>query len=200
MNLNKQLSPTKSLLSLFTVIVVIVAIISVLFISNSANQKKQHVTANAETKGYPATFPFISPTPTIPCTIYAAPNGLTTNNGRTPSTPKPLCVYQGASDLAQPGDTVCLMAGTYTETSACYPHGGTATGGYVTYTGNYNGVATIEGSFTNDSLVRIANNGSPEGSYIKWQNTSFNCMTNTPSAIKVSGGGHHVIIKNKGLV
>jgi hypothetical protein len=58
------------------------------------------------------------------CTLYAAANGVDTNTGTTPTTPKTL---RGASSASAPGSVVCIMGGTYNFSTTFIPaHNGTA--------------------------------------------------------------------------
>ena len=59
-----------------------------------------------------------APLPAQACTLFAAPSGKDANSGRNNNAPKS---FTGATNAAQPGDVVCLKAGTYTLTATFYP-------------------------------------------------------------------------------
>lgn len=64
------------------------------------------------------------------CTLFASPGGNDNNQGTSVSSPKTL---SGASKITVPGDTVCLLDGTYNLATTFYPyHNGTASA-YITY-------------------------------------------------------------------
>src|SRR5260221_802675 len=52
------------------------------------------------------------------CTVYASPSGNDQNSGNDPSSPK---TFLGAAAASRPGSIICLLAGTYSLSSAFNP-------------------------------------------------------------------------------
>ena len=81
--------------------------------------------------------PFVAP----PATLYVAPNGNDTNDGRTPDRPTTLT---RATQIAQPGDTIYLRGGTYPIQNR-FTRSGTATQP-ITWTSHPGEWAILDGS------------------------------------------------------
>jgi hypothetical protein len=75
-------------------------------------------------------------------TWYVAPGGSDTNAGTLAA---PFATLQHAATVAQPGDTVLARQGTY-NALLNPPHGGTATGGPITFASYPGELATIDGT------------------------------------------------------
>jgi len=97
----------------------------------------------------------LSPTPqpprTLPvtvgpttCTHYVAPNGNDANPGTAGA---PWRTLEHAASAVQPGNTVCVRAGTYTEEEVTFSRSGTA-GAPITFTAVPGEAVTIQGSVT----------------------------------------------------
>src|SRR5207248_1111874 len=117
-------------------------------------------------------------------TLYVSPSGWSTDCSA--SNP---CDLDYANQTASPGSTIFLMAGTYQRTGGFYPASGSASAGYLTFDGSYNGEAIIRGQITDTPLIHIW-----QAQYVALQHISVDGMDSSHAlGIQYS---HHVIIRN----
>ena len=128
-------------------------------------------------------------------TYYVAPGGSDSNPG---TEAQPWATIQHAADVLQPGDTVYVRAGTYTEDVEIHVSG-SATGGYITFR-NYPGETPIlDGS---GLTVPASNSGLfyiEDQSYIiirgfELRNYQSSTPDIVPVGIHVRGASHHIQI------
>jgi hypothetical protein len=83
------------------------------------------------------------PLPTLTCTHHVAPSG---DDGNPGTTEAPWLTIQHAADAAQPGDTVCVGSGSYSE-DVTFSRSGT-TEAAITFAAAPGETATVQGSLT----------------------------------------------------
>src|SRR5205807_9753650 len=79
----------------------------------------------------------------VSCSLYASPSGSDSGSGSSSS---PFLTAQKLVDALQPGQTGCLMAGTYSQPELRFNHGGSS-GAPITLASYPGQTATVSGGF-----------------------------------------------------
>ena len=119
------------------------------------------------------------PPPTITCTHHVAPSGDDANPGTTDA---PWHTIQHAADAAQPGDTVCVGTGSYSE-EVTFSRSGTADVA-ITFAAAPGETATVQGSLT---LTQTT-------SYLNL--IGFAVLDFSDWGITLEGDNHHVLLSH----
>jgi hypothetical protein len=122
------------------------------------------------------------------CTLYAAPNGSTSNSGTAPGSP--LTLVSAASKVV-PGSVVCLLPGTYTLTSPLYLSKGGTESAYVVFRSEGGNVLLTSNFSTPDEIIQVQTTAA----YVEFRGLSFDGKgTNATSAIHIKDHSHHIRI------
>jgi len=119
------------------------------------------------------------PSPTLTCTRHVAPTGNDANPGTTEA---PWLTIQHSADAAQPGDTVCVGSGSYSE-DVTFSRSGTADAA-ITFAAAPAETATVQGSLT------LA----PGTSYLNL--IGFAVLGFPVWGVTLEGDNHHVLLSH----
>jgi hypothetical protein len=126
--------------------------------------------------------------PSAACTLYASPTGSSSASGSSPSSALTL---DAANAKAQPGYTICLVAGTYSLSSPWYINRSGAPGNYVVYR-NYDGVVTLRATQDIDTLVALTSGTH----HVEINGLTVDAANRTDSDINCNSADHVRVIGN----
>jgi hypothetical protein len=130
------------------------------------------------------------------CTVYASPSGDDQNSGSNPSSPK---TFLGAAAASRPGSIVCLLAGTYSLSSAFIPPASGKPSAWIVYkscdVGPVNFVWT--GAADASPMFKLGNGKFPSGpAYLEFRGLNLDGRGNAADGFFCRGSHHLRFISN----
>jgi hypothetical protein len=126
--------------------------------------------------------------PTSSCTLYASPTGSYSASGASPGSALSL---EGANARAQPGYTICLVAGTYSRSTPWYINRSGSAGKYVVYR-NYGGTVTLRATQSISTLVALTNGTH----YVEINGLTVDAANKADSNVNCNTADHVRVIRN----
>jgi len=130
------------------------------------------------------------------CTVYASPSGNDQNSGNDPSSPK---TFLGAAAASRPGSIICLLAGTYSLSSAFRPPASGKPSAWIVYKSCDDGPVNFVWTGTADAspMFKLGDGKFPSGpAYLEFRGLNLDGRGNAADGFFCRGGHHLRFISN----
>jgi hypothetical protein len=130
------------------------------------------------------------------CTVYASPSGNDQNSGNSPSSPK---TFLGAAAASRPGSIVCLLAGTYSLSSAFIPPASGKPSAWIVYKSCDSGAVNFvwTGAADASPMFKLGNGKFPSGpAYLEFRGLNLDGRGNAADGFFCRGAHHLRFISN----
>jgi hypothetical protein len=130
------------------------------------------------------------------CTVYASPSGNDQNSGNDPSSAK---TFLGAAAASRPGSIVCLLAGTYSLSSAFSPPASGKPSAWIVYKSCDDGPVNFvwTGAADASPMFKLGDEKFPSGpAYLEFQGLNLDGQGNAADGFFCRGAHHLRFISN----
>jgi len=130
------------------------------------------------------------------CTVYVSPSGNDQNPGNSPSSPK---TFLGAAAASRPGSMVCLLAGTYSLSSAFIPPASGKPSAWIVYKNCDGGAVNFvwTGAADASPMFKLGSGKFPSGpAYLEFRGLNLDGQGNAADGFFCRGAHHLRFISN----